>query len=93
MVQWLSFANHEVLPALGSWYLPVLGREPYNKKNVDAAEVKIKHILKYIDGYLLDHTYLVGERLTIADLVLAAYFDRGFQFVFPVDLHQLKIVV
>lgn len=85
MVQWLSFANHEVLPALSSWFLPVVGREPYNKKNVDAAEVKIKRIVKYIDGYLLDHTYLVGERLTLADIILTAYLDRGFQYVFDPD--------
>jgi elongation factor 1-gamma len=80
-VQWCSFANHEVLPTLGAWFRPTLGRDPYNKKNVDAAEVNIKKILKYIDGVLLHKTYLVGERLTLADLVLTAYLDRGFQYV------------
>jgi len=68
---------------LGAWFGPTRGTEPYNKKSVDAAEVVIKRIMKYLDGYLLDHTYLVGERLSIADLVMSAYLDRGFQFVFP----------
>jgi elongation factor 1-gamma len=78
----LSFANHEVLSTLGAWFRPTLGRDPgYNKKNVDLAEHLVKRIMKYLDGYLQDHTYLVGERLTIADLVLTAHLDRGFQYV------------
>lgn len=81
VVQWCSFANHEVLPSLADWFGPITGRTAYNKKAVDAAEVTIKTILKYLDGYLLDHTYLIGERLTIADIVMTAYLDRGFQYV------------
>jgi elongation factor 1-gamma len=81
VIKWCSFANHEVLPSLGAWFCPLTGRTPYNKKAVDAAEVTIKTILKYLDGYLLDHTYLVGERLTIADIVMTAHLDRGFQYV------------
>ena len=78
----MSFANHEVLPCLGAWYRPTLGRDPvYNKKNVDLAEGLAKRIMKYLDGYLQDHTYLVGERLTIADLVLTAHLDGGFLYV------------
>ena len=81
VVQWCSFANHELLPSLTSWFRPTQGRDPYNKKSVDAAEVMIKKIVKYLDEYLLDHTYLVGQRLTLADLVMTAHLDRGFQFV------------
>ena len=84
VIQWCSFANHEVLPHLGLWFGPVLGRDPYNKKSVDAAEVGIKRIMKYLDGYFLDHTYLVGERLTLADVVMTALLARGFQYVFSI---------
>jgi elongation factor 1-gamma len=93
VVQWCSFANHEVLPHLGSWFRPVLGKEPYNKKSVDTAEVGVKKIMKYLDGYLLHHTYLVGERLTVADLILTAYLDRGFQYVHrPLFTLLMKVV-
>ena len=47
----------------------------------------IKKVLKYLDTVLLERTYLVGERLTIADIAVAAHLDRGFQYVsipFPV---------
>jgi len=81
VVQWCSFANTEILPSLGAWFRPTIGRDPYNKKNVDAAEVAVKKVLKYLDGVLRDTTYLVGERLTIADIAVAAHLDRGFQYV------------
>jgi len=83
VVQWCSFASHELLPNLAEWWRPTLGRPGtvYNKKAVDAAEVQVKRIMKYLDSVLLHRTYLVGERLTIADLVMAAYLDRGFQYV------------
>jgi elongation factor 1-gamma len=81
MMQWMSFTNHEVLPSVGSWFRPIIGRDPYNKKNVDAAEVHIKKICKHLEDYLRDNTYLVGERITLADLVLTAGLDRGFCYV------------
>ena len=81
VIQWCSLANHEVLPHLASWFRPVLGRDPYNKKSVDIAELNIKRIMKFLDGYFLDHTYLVGERLTLADLVMTAHLARGFEYV------------
>ena len=80
-MQWCSFANTEVLPALGGWFRPTLGRDPYNKKSVDTAEAGVKNIMKYLDGILQDRTYLVGERMSIADIVLAAHLDRGFLYV------------
>jgi elongation factor 1-gamma len=81
VLQWCSFANAEILPSIGAWFRPTVGRDPYNKKSVDAAEANIKTILTYLDSYLLDHTYLVGERLSLADIVVTAHLDRGFQFV------------
>lgn len=81
VVQWISFANHEILPTIGRWFRPVVGRDPYNKKTVDAAEAEIKQILKYLDQHLVDCTYIVGERMTLADLVVTAHLDRGFQYV------------
>lgn len=81
MMQWLSFANSEVLSSLSKVYMPLLGREPYNKKALETAEVGLKRLLQYVEGYLLHHTYLVGERITLADVVLTSMLDRGFQYV------------
>ncbi|CRK38558.1 hypothetical protein BN1708_020538, partial [Verticillium longisporum] len=32
ILRWMSFVNSEVLPPLGGWFRPLLGRDPYNKK-------------------------------------------------------------
>ena len=82
VLQWCSFANAEVLPALGLWFRPIIGRDPYNKKSVEQAEVRIKRVLSFLENVLLHQTYLVGERLTIADLIMTAHLDRGFQYVY-----------
>ena len=78
----MSYANQEVLPALGSWFFPLVGREPYNKKNVEEGSKKALKAVSVLDEHLLVHTYLVGERLTLADLFTAAIISRGFEFFF-----------
>ena len=78
----MSYANQEVLPALGSWFLPLVGREPYNKKNVEEGSKKTLKAVSVLNEHLLVHTYLVGERLTLADLFTAGIISRGFEFVF-----------
>ena len=83
MLQWCSFANTEILPAIGAWFRPTVGRDPYNKKSVDVAEATIKTIMAYLNSYLIDNTYLVGERLSLADIIVTAHLDRGFQYVHP----------
>ena len=78
----MSFANSEVLPPLGSWFRPLLGREPYNKKAVDDAQKKALKAVSVLDEHFLVHTFLVGERITLADLFTAGIISRGFQFFF-----------
>ena len=78
----MSFANSEVLPSLGSWFRPLIGRDPYNKKAVDDAQKKALKAVKVLDEHLLVHTFLVGERITLADLFTAGIISRGFQFFF-----------
>ena len=78
----MSFANQEVLEPLGNWFRPLIGRDPYNKKNVDEASKKALKAVSVLDEHLLVHTYLVGERITLADLFTAGIVSRGFQYVF-----------
>ena len=77
----MSFANHEMLPTLGGWFLPLVGREPYNKKNVEDSQKRALKIIDVFEQHLLLHTYLVGERLTLADLFVTSLLSRGFQLV------------
>lgn len=78
----MSFANAEVLPSLGGWFRPLIGRDPYNKKNVEDSQKATAANIKVLEDHLLVNTYLVSERLTLADLFAVGIISRGFQFFF-----------
>ncbi|CRJ91088.1 hypothetical protein BN1723_017029 [Verticillium longisporum] len=58
ILRWMSFVNSEVLPPLGGWFRPLLGRDPYNKKAVeDSSKVALKAV-GAIEQHLQNNTYL-----------------------------------
>ena len=78
----MSFANTEILGTLGGWFRPLIGRDPYNKKNVEESQKGALKAVGVLEEYLLVNTYLVGERLTLADIFTVAIIARGFQYFF-----------
>jgi elongation factor 1-gamma len=88
ILRWMSFANSEVLPSLGGWFRPLIGRDPFNKKNVEDSMHAAIAKLKVLEDHLLVNTYLVGERLTLADLFTVAIVSRGFQFFYDKEWRQ-----
>jgi elongation factor 1-gamma len=81
IVRWMSYANTEVLCHIGNWFRPLTGRDPYNKRNVEEAQKAAYKALKPLEQHFLTHTFLVGERITLADLFAASIIARGFEFV------------
>ncbi|KAI9847809.1 MAG: hypothetical protein M1837_001702 [Sclerophora amabilis] len=82
ILRWMSFANHEVLPKLGGWFRPLIGKDPYNKKNIEESQKATLKAVGVLEKHLLVHTYLVGERITLADLFAVGILGRGYQYVF-----------
>jgi elongation factor 1-gamma len=78
----MSFFNQEILPALGGWFRPLIGRDPYNKKSVEDSSKAALKAVSVVEEHLLHHTYLAGERITLADLFAAGIISRGFQYFF-----------
>lgn len=81
ILKWMSYANSEILSVLAGWFLPLIGREPYIKKNFDIAQAKSLKAISVLEKHLLSQTFLVGERLTLADLFATSILARGFAFV------------
>lgn len=81
ILRWLSFANTELLENIGAWFRPLKGTIPYNKKNVEDAREQALKAIRVLEQHFLVHTYLVGERPTLADLFTTSIMSRGFQFV------------
>lgn len=78
VLQWMSFANMDFGDCIKNILQPLLGFAPYNKKSVDAALAELDTVAAVFEAYLTKHTYLVGERVTAADLVAASFFWYGF---------------
>lgn len=79
--QWMSFANSEFLPAMGGVLFPIMkGKFPMqiHSNAEDSARMMLKE-LKMLDDHLSGREYLVGESLTIADLLMVSFVGRGFQ--------------
>lgn len=70
VLQWLSFGDSEILPPACTWIFPLLGIIQYNKQNADKAKDDVKRVLNVLNDHLLTRTYLVGERITLADISL-----------------------
>ncbi len=49
-----------------------------NVQKEEAAIASVQKALKVLDGYLLEHTFLVGESVTLADIIAACNLYNGF---------------
>jgi elongation factor 1-gamma len=85
IIQWLSFGNSELIPALGAWLRPLLGVDPYDGAAIAAAREKALVVTEVLEKHLAgSRQWLVGEdhgSVSIADVFVASMLSRGLQFV------------
>jgi len=81
VVQWLSFADNEILPAVYSWVYPTVGIISVDSSVIDSGKSNLKKLLGVLNTHLLSHTWLVGERLTLADIVVGCSLLQAYQTV------------
>ncbi|KAH3686648.1 hypothetical protein WICPIJ_002374, partial [Wickerhamomyces pijperi] len=72
VLKWVSLGSSEFMVQATTAFKPFLGKAPYNKKVVDDALGALEKIVSTLDARLEHYTFLVGERLTIADIFFAA---------------------
>nr|KAF6438071.1 hypothetical protein HJG59_008760 [Molossus molossus] len=70
VVQWVSFADSDIVPPASTWVFPTLGIMHYNKQATENAKEEVRRILGLLDAHLKTRTFLVGERVTLADITL-----------------------
>jgi len=71
VVQWMAMADSDILPAACTWVFPTMGIMQFNKNATERAKEDIRAALKALNDHLLSRTFLVGERLTLADVAVA----------------------
>lgn len=70
VLQYVNFADAEVLPSVCTWTFPTLGIMQPNQQAVKQAQDAVKKCLEVLDASLATKTFLVGERVTLADITL-----------------------
>jgi elongation factor 1-gamma len=81
VLQWLNFADNEIGPAASAWVFPILGIMQFNKVTNERAKQDIGAVLRTLQARLVNNTFLVGERITLADIVVFAALAQLFQHV------------
>mmetsp|Transcript_10552 Transcript_10552/g.31761 ORF Transcript_10552/g.31761 Transcript_10552/m.31761 type:complete len:435 (-) Transcript_10552:112-1416(-) len=85
---WIDFSTTEIDGPLGSWVYPHFGILPYDKKKEDAAKEALKKALSVLEAYLQTHTYLVGNAVTLADIIMYANLHFGFTAAFDPEFRK-----
>ncbi|KOC69822.1 Alanine--tRNA ligase, cytoplasmic [Habropoda laboriosa] len=72
ILQWLSYADNHILPAVFGWVVPCLSENiPNNMKtNIKTSKEDVLSSLKKLNNILLTKTYLVRERISLADIAV-----------------------
>ena len=80
--QWIDFCTNEIDAPLLSWVLPLQGVWPYNKAKEEAAKEALKKSLTVLNEHLKKSTFLVADRITLADIVCVCNLYEGMKSVF-----------
>ncbi|XP_066137776.1 elongation factor 1-gamma isoform X1 [Euwallacea fornicatus] len=84
ILQWIGFAEGEVLPAACAWVFPILGiikGNPSTEEAISRAKSDMKVTLNILNNHLLTRTYLVSERISLADIVVACNLLNPYKYV------------
>merc|ERR1712002_414389 len=82
VICWAGFAEANLLPAVAQWVWPTLGIVAPNKNHVNQAKEDLKAAFEYLNGILANQTFLVGERITYADITCALTLRSAYENVF-----------
>ncbi|KAJ1974675.1 hypothetical protein H4R35_003504 [Dimargaris xerosporica] len=82
ILQYIMFAESDLMPALFTWFGPIMGFQSYNKVVVNEAKETTGKLLTALNQILLTRTFLVGERLTLADIIVVCDLVLPYKKVF-----------
>ncbi|CAF0828470.1 unnamed protein product [Adineta ricciae] len=88
VLQWIEYGEREINPASATLVYPCMGIMQFNKQNHERAKDELNHILQLLNNYLHTRTYLVGERITLADIAVACDLLLLFQWIVEPSLRE-----
>jgi elongation factor 1-gamma len=79
--QWIDFAVSEIDLAAAVWVYPIQGVIPNNANATQKAKGDIRKAMENLNKHLLSRTFLVGNRISLADIVVATSLYRLYELV------------
>ena len=79
--QWIGWADSSLLPNVLAYVLPSISAAKIDPKNVEQSKKEFMAQLTLLNDILLDKTFLVGERMSLADISVAANLLPAYQHV------------
>ncbi|KAI1318234.1 glutathione S-transferase [Xylariaceae sp. FL0255] len=84
IVRWMSFVNCDFMPAIGGCILPLIGRRvKIHKDTNDCLRAMYEHC-DLTNDHLTTNRYLVGDKLTVADVFMTSLLFGLFKVFHPV---------
>jgi elongation factor 1-gamma len=66
--QYLEFCNNEFEAPRSIWLYPILGYMAYDETAYAGAKKDVENVMSVLDAHLLNHTFLVGHSISLADI-------------------------
>jgi len=79
--QWIDFAIGEIELPARAWIYPILGLIENNPDVTSKAKADVRKALGVLNTHLLSKTFLVGERITLADIIVTCTLYRLYTMV------------
>ncbi|XP_045825550.1 elongation factor 1-gamma-like [Trifolium pratense] len=80
--QWIDFSSLEIDNNIMKLYSPIRGFSPYFPPVEEAAISALKRALEALNTHLAHNTYLVGDSVTLADIIATNNLYLGFTYLF-----------
>jgi len=88
ILQWIEFANCEINKCNKSIIYPIFGWTDFNKENFDNDNKKIKELLNIVEKALEKNEYIVGNKMTLADIKLFSNIRYLMMLHFPEPMRK-----
>ena len=86
--QWTDFAIFEIGFCSKQIIYPIFGWKQYDKEMANRANEQIKEYMRTLDAQVKDKEFVMGSKLTLADVALFRELKYFFQLVFPKGLRD-----
>ncbi|XP_018345556.1 PREDICTED: alanine--tRNA ligase, cytoplasmic isoform X2 [Trachymyrmex septentrionalis] len=83
VLQWMSYVQNHILPMVYGWVLPSLVSVSKDTKiNIKISKADLLCALRKLDDVMHTRTYLIGERITLADISFFTALLPLYEYVF-----------